>query len=146
MFFPPDDQNFPFGDGSPWIIAILTILFAFPLFWGERAAMAGATTGALLVGGTTTAEDRLEPPPGSNIMSVIEMQKYAAEYGESTRRMLSGWANTTFAGEADGANNTILDYLAGGAFVDSDVIPPPENIESFYKTQMVSRTINAKWR
>lgn len=108
--------------------------------------MAGATTGALLVGGTTTAEDRLEPPPGSNIMSVIEMQKYAAEYGESTRRMLSGWANTTFAGEADGANNTILDYLAGGAFVDSDVIPPPENIESFYKTQMVSRTINAKWR
>ncbi|KAM7191314.1 hypothetical protein V8F20_009369 [Naviculisporaceae sp. PSN 640] len=146
MFFPANDQNFPFGDGSPWIIAILTILFAFPLFWGHKAAMAGATTGALLIGGTTTAEDKLEPPPGSNIGSVVEMQNYAMNYGESTRRMLSEWANSTFMGEKDKSNHTILEYLAGGAFVDSDAIPPPEDIEAFYKTQMVSRTINAKWR
>ena len=38
------------------------------------------------------------------------------------------------------------DYTKGGAFVDSRAMPSSKAIESFYKKQMVSRTINTKWR
>ncbi|KAK4168142.1 hypothetical protein QBC43DRAFT_296821 [Cladorrhinum sp. PSN259] len=145
-FFPPKDQTFPFGDAVPWIIAILTVLFAFPLLAGETAALVGVGAGALLIGSTTTVNDQLEPLPATNALSVIEMQNYASQYGESTRNTLSEWANTTFQGQKDGSDGTILNYIAGGAFVAASVIPAPGAIESFYKAQMASRTINEKWR
>ncbi len=40
----------------------------------------------------------------------------------------------------------VRDYLKGGAFVNAGTIPSPQSIETFYKTQMISRTINAKWK
>ncbi|KAK4225150.1 hypothetical protein QBC38DRAFT_271617 [Podospora fimiseda] len=52
----------------------------------------------------------------------------------------------TFRGGKDGSKGTILDYIAGGSFVAASVLPSPKSIESFYKAQMASRTINAKWR
>ncbi|KAK0720232.1 hypothetical protein B0H67DRAFT_180062 [Lasiosphaeris hirsuta] len=145
-FFPPQDTSFPFGDAAPWIIAILTIIFAFPILAGETAALVGVGVGALLIGSATTVTDQLEPLPPSNILSVVDMQNYAGVYGESTRNMISDWANSTFQGQKDAAGQTILDYIEGGAFVDPRSIPSSKSIESFYKTQMVSRTINAKWR
>ncbi|KAK0639122.1 hypothetical protein B0T16DRAFT_422464 [Cercophora newfieldiana] len=145
-FFPPQDETFPFGDAAPWIIAILTVLFAIPLLAGETAALVGVGAGALLIGSTTTVNDQLEPLPATNILSVVEMQNYAGQYGETTRHMLSDWANTTFQGQRDGSDRTILNYISGGAFVNADVIPTPKAIEGFYKAQMASRTINAKWR
>ncbi len=107
-FFPPQDQNFPFGNAVPWIIAVLTLLFAFPLLAGETAALGGIGAGSLLIGATTTIDDELAPRPASNILSVVEMQNYAAEYGETTRDMIANWANVTFQGRKDGANQDIL--------------------------------------
>ncbi len=107
-FFPPQDQNFPFGNAVPWIIAVLTLLFAFPMLAGETAALAGVGTGSLLIGATTTVDNELAPQPASNILSVVEMQNYAAEYGETTRDTIANWANATFLGHKDSANLDIL--------------------------------------
>lgn len=38
------------------------------------------------------------------------------------------------------------DYLKGGSFASTGTIPSPQSIEGFYKTQMISRTINSKWK
>ncbi len=107
-FFPPEDQDFPFGNVAPWLIAVLTLLFAFPLLLGDAAALAGIGAGSLLIGATTTVNDELSPPPGSNMMSVVQMQNYAAKYGESTRDMIANWANATFQGHKDDAKHDIL--------------------------------------
>ncbi len=107
-FFPPQDQNFPFGDAAPWIIAVLTLLFAFPLLAGNTAALVGIGAGALLIGATTTIDNEMAPLPASNMLSVIEMQNYAAVYGETTRDMIENWANATFQGHKDGADQDIL--------------------------------------
>ncbi|KAI9783858.1 MAG: hypothetical protein M1816_001159 [Peltula sp. TS41687] len=74
------------------------------------------------------------------------MENYAATFGESARRDLEVWANGTFAGEKDSLNKSILDYLAGGNFVDRTNIPRPSDIEQFYSKQMISRIINAQWK
>jgi hypothetical protein len=134
-FFPPQDTGFPFGDAVPWIIAILTVLFAFPLLLGETAALIGVGAGALLIGSTTTANDQLEPLPATNILSVVEMQNYAGKYGETTRNAIEGWANSTFQGEKDSAGGSVLNYIAGGAFVDAKVIPKAQEIEGFWKSR-----------
>lgn len=107
-FFPPQSQDFPFGDALPWIVAILTILFAFPLLAGEGAALVGVGAGALLIGSATTVNDQLEPHPLSNVLSVVDMQNYAVKYGESTRGAISDWANATFEGKGDASGQTVM--------------------------------------
>jgi len=107
-FFPPQSQDFPFGDALPWIVAILTILFVFPLLAGEGAALVGVGAGALLIGSATTVNDQLEPHPPSNVLSVVDMQNYAVKYGESTRGAISDWANATFEGKGDASGQTVM--------------------------------------
>jgi hypothetical protein len=159
----------------PWIIAILGIIFSFglltPLAVAEAAiAEVGVVVAtALMTATVTTVGDQLEPFPEGSSLSQKDMQDFAYHFGQDTRAAISDWANTTFLGLKDDGGFTILyvrcrmnkpqlgsthsltlpldsDYIRGGAFVDSRVLPPTKDIESFYGKQMVSRTINVKWR
>ncbi len=38
------------------------------------------------------------------------------------------------------------DHFKGGSFATTSTIPSSQSIEAFYKTQMIARTINSKWR
>ncbi|OCK74569.1 hypothetical protein K432DRAFT_447221 [Lepidopterella palustris CBS 459.81] len=143
-FFPWKNPKFPFGDAAFWINAIISILFS--IIPGISVPLKSGLT-ALTKAGVQQAEYSLQPAaPSNNYQTLLQMQEYAATFGQTSRATVESWANDTFAGREDSQNHTILDYLAGGAYIENTNIPSNSEIESFYKTQMISRTINAQWR
>ncbi|OCL00563.1 uncharacterized protein K441DRAFT_104822 [Cenococcum geophilum 1.58] len=89
----------------------------------------------------------LTPDPSmGDTQSLVDMRSYAAAFGQTSRATLESWSNDTFSGKEDSQNNTILNYLAGGSYVENTNIPSNSEIEDFYKKQLLSRTINAQWK
>lgn len=118
-FFPPSDPSFPLGQGIPWISALISLVFGLgglipEIGAAERVENVGLSSFGYLVGaGFTMATNNLQPSPGSNLDTVLDMQNFCKNISQSTRDMLSSWANSTFLGTADVNNHTIL-YVTFG--------------------------------
>jgi hypothetical protein len=98
-FFPWNDPQFPLGNASPWITAILSIIFV------GRLADFGLLAGA----GIQEASYALQPSPGATLLvDRLELETSLASWGSDARATVDNWANTTFAGERDQVGNTIL--------------------------------------
>lgn len=98
-FFPWNDPQFPLGNASAWIIAILSIIFTGP--FTPFGLLAGA--------GIQEAEYVLQPSPGSTLLvDKITLESSLATWGSDARAAVDSWANTTFTGEKDQVGNTIL--------------------------------------
>ncbi|OCL07402.1 hypothetical protein AOQ84DRAFT_389548 [Glonium stellatum] len=143
-FFPWSNPQFAFGDAAFWIVATLTMLVAvIPGLLEAEAVGLSAFAGA----GVQQLAFSLTPDSStSSVQSLVEMRSYASTFGQTSRATLESWANDTFSGKEDSQNNTILNYLAGGSYVENTNIPSNSDIEAFYKKQLISRTINAQWK
>lgn len=111
-FSPPSDTEYLFGDISPWLAAILVVVFSFGALTvtalePELSAAIAGSFGALGGAGLQMGADMNVPGPSGG-SSVLEMQTFAASFGSHTRKMLSDWANGTFHGAQDADNRTIL--------------------------------------
>lgn len=68
------------------------------------------------------------------------------DLSSTARAAIDSWAHATFAGAADQNNHTILDYLDNGTFVDQAVIPTETEVETYYRSSLIARAVNLKWR
>jgi hypothetical protein len=98
-FFPWNDPQFPLGNASPWVSAILSIIFTGIL-----------TPFGLLAGaGVQEASYALQPSPGATLLvDKLTLENSLASWGSDARATIDSWANTTFAGGTDQEGNTIL--------------------------------------
>lgn len=143
-FFPWNNPEFAFGDAAFWIVAALTMLLTIVPGLVEVAATGLA---AFTAAGIQQIAYSLTPDSSvGGTQSLADMRSYAAAFGQTSRATLESWSNDTFSGKEDSQNNTILNYLAGGSYVENTNIPSNSEIEDFYKKQLVSRTINAQWK
>lgn len=103
------------------------------------AAVAGGAAG--VVG------DSLKPlahlTRDSGIRDLNDLFYYSSN---NARHAIEDLANLIFSGKADNNSNTILEYLAGGNFIYASSIPYLTLAETYYKTNLVSRTVNALYR
>ena len=69
---------------------------------------------------------------------------YISRYSEGARQNVTDWCTNTFAGKQDLNNQTIIDYMSGGALINA-TLPQATDFEQFYKKQMVSRLVQGLW-
>jgi hypothetical protein len=98
-FFPWNDPQFPLGNASSWIVAILSIIFAGPL----------ASFGLLAGAGVQEASYALQPSPGATLLvDRLGLENSLASWGNDARATVDSWANTTLTGGKDQVGNNIL--------------------------------------
>ncbi|KAH0538828.1 hypothetical protein FGG08_004604 [Glutinoglossum americanum] len=158
MFFPWKNPHFALGDAAFWIVAVITALAAFGTFGAVELAVALVGVGAFAGAAIQQVTLALTPSNGFASETATKLGAFASLAGSSTRKGLEEWANSTFAGEPDAKQNTIMQdlpfsnfqkllraSLMGGSYL-GDNIPSNNDIEEFYKKQLISRTVNSEWR
>lgn len=113
----------------------------------RRASVPAIGTGNFLNAAVQQTAQSLQPVAGLNRETGISgLKVFALTFSEAARNGTETWANAAFTGQPDTTNKTILDYLQGGSFVDSTSIPNNTEVEIYYKSALIARTINAQWR
>ncbi|KAI9775007.1 MAG: hypothetical protein M1839_001607 [Geoglossum umbratile] len=155
-FFPWKEPNFAAADIVIWMSFLANLLGLFaPVLVPVRlltrtgsviASGASEGAGGLAAAGMTQAANELEPDPTKGFKTLGELKSIASNYSERSRTVLDKWVNATFNGDRDGQNRNIIDYLAGGAFVDHSVLPGVSDVETFYRKKLYSMYLNSQWR
>jgi hypothetical protein len=145
-FFPWKDPQFIFGDVAFWIVAIMSIMAAAALFIGPEAEFAALGALALTSAAVQQISFSLAPGPANGLQSLTAMSKFAAEFGQVSRQQIESMANDTFWGVPDKNGRDVIDYMDNGTFIELDNLPAASDMEQFYKSSMVARTVNAQWR
>ena len=143
-FFPWKEPTFSPGSFVLWITTIIASIASFGSLHDdvrgiETAAAASfiSATGHQLV---LSLSPNLTPEEG-----IAQLGAFATQIGEQSRQSMEQWVNATFYGQQDAQGHTLRDYIAGGSFLQWDT-PLNSDIESFYRTLMVAKTVNFAWR
>ena len=143
-FFPWEEPTFSPDSFVLWITTIIASIATFGAMNGEvrgietaSAANFISATGSQLV---LSLSPNLTPQEG-----IAQLGSFATQIGEHTRQSIEQWVNATFFGQQDAQGHTLRDYIAGGSFLQWET-PLNSDIEAFYRTLMVAKTVNYAWQ
>jgi hypothetical protein len=153
-FFPWKNPEYLPDDFAFWIVAAITSIASLGILAPESVALAlglevtdiaviatsaGAFASAAVQQITESLRPDLTPSQG-----LAQLGAFGTTVGSDTRTTIEQWANTTFRGHSDAAGKDLRDYLRGGSYA-GPIFPSNQEIETFFKDQMVSRIINSAW-
>jgi hypothetical protein len=129
--------------------ATISSIISFGVLRIPVPVIRGGLRGVQIFGSAATdaSLQLFQPLQGQTRTSGIrELHTMFYSFSNAARNALDDLAFNVFAGKQDLNNNTILDYLQAGSFLDASLIPQQTDVENFYKTTLVARVANAGWR
>ena len=142
-FFPWKDPTFSPNSFVLWITTIITSIAAFGSLQNEVHGIEAASTANFI--SATGSQLVLSLSPNLNPEEgIAQLGAFATQTGQDTRQSIEQWVNATFYGQQDAQGHTIRDYIAGGSFLQWDT-PLNSDIEAFYRTLMIAKTVNLAW-
>ncbi|KAB5513128.1 hypothetical protein GE09DRAFT_1295358 [Coniochaeta sp. 2T2.1] len=142
-FFPKYNLMNP-SEVMKWIQFTVAIL---PLFGIAVPALAPAVIAmeSFAQGGLGVANTFMPVPADTTALTMTALQTFVGDVSKKAQDAIVTWANTTFWGYEDDMQHTILDYAAGGGWVDVTSIPSATVFDEFYFRHMVASTVNSQW-
>ncbi|KAI9775348.1 MAG: hypothetical protein M1839_001264 [Geoglossum umbratile] len=104
-FFPWKSQRFVLGSAQFWIVAAITALAALVSFGSLAVGTSLAGIGAFAGAAVQQAALNMAPSSGS---TAADLGTFASMTGSRVRENFNKWANSTFTGDPDARNQTIL--------------------------------------
>jgi hypothetical protein len=143
-FFPWQEPTFPPSSFVLWITTIIASIATFGSVHGDVRAIETASAANFIsaMGNQLllSLSPNLTPEEG-----IAQLGSFSTQIGENTRQSIEKWVNATFFGQQDAQGHTLRDYVAGGSFLQWDT-PLNSDIEAFYRTLMVAKTVNYAWQ
>jgi hypothetical protein len=142
-FFPWKDPTFSPNSFVLWINTIITSIATFGSLHDNVRGIE-TTSATNFISATNNQLDLSLSPNLTPEEGIAQLGSFATQIGESTRQSIEQWVNATFYGQQDAQGHTLRDYIAGGLFLQRET-PLNSEIETFYRTLMVAKTVNLAW-
>ena len=143
-FFPWKEPTFSPNSFVLWITTIVTSIATFGSLHSEATGIETASAAKFI----SATGNQLVLSLGSDLTpqeGIAQLGAFSTQIGEKTRQSIEQWVNATFYGQQDAQGRTLRDYIAGGSFLQWET-PLNTDIEAFYRTLMVAKTVNLAWR
>lgn len=142
-FFPWKEPTFSPHSFVLWVATIITSIAAFGPLHDEVRGLETASAANFI----SATGNQLALSLSSNLTQegIAQLGAFSTQTGENTRQSIEQWVNATFYGQQDAQGHTLRDYIAGGSFLQWDT-PLNSDIEAFYRTLMVAKTVNLAWQ